>query len=147
MSDVKKPLKESYAQFRHRVLMIAGREAPLPEEKKAPERPEGHELVESTNLYYTNPAANSDKVYIVELIRIPSNNPSVYAGKFLYFVNFSYGPRGGTMKSGTKTPTAVDEFDARKKYRKLINEKRDKGYVDDIHGGLISAYMNLRNGS
>lgn len=45
-------------------------------------------------------------------------------------VQFQYGPRGGWVKDGTKTPKAVKQADAEKIYDKLMAEKKAKGYTE-----------------
>ena len=46
-----------------------------------------------------------------------------------YLVNFAYGRRGATLKTGTKTQAPV-EYDAAKKiFDKLVHSKTSKGYV------------------
>jgi len=46
-----------------------------------------------------------------------------------YIVNFAYGRRGATLKTGTKTQTPVPYEKAKKIYDKLIRDKSAKGYV------------------
>jgi len=46
-----------------------------------------------------------------------------------YIVNFAYGRRGSTLKTGTKTQTPVPYEKAKKIYDKLIKDKSAKGYV------------------
>lgn len=63
----------------------------------------------------------SDKEYIIELAEETKNQD--------YLVNFAYGRRGGTMKSGTKTPRATTWGNAMKILVALQNEKIGKGYL------------------
>jgi bifunctional non-homologous end joining protein LigD len=44
-------------------------------------------------------------------------------------VQFQYGPRGGWVKDGTKTPKPVSQDAAKKVYDKLMAEKKAKGYT------------------
>lgn len=46
-----------------------------------------------------------------------------------YIVNFAYGRRGSTLKTGTKTQTPVPYEKAKKIYDKLVRDKSAKGYV------------------
>ncbi|MEZ4382156.1 MAG: WGR domain-containing protein [Nannocystaceae bacterium] len=63
---------------------------------------------------------SSDKVYIVEILEL---------GARRYVVNFQYGRRGSTLKSGTKTATPVRESAARSIFSRLVDEKTRKGYT------------------
>lgn len=51
-----------------------------------------------------------------------------------YLVNFAYGPRGGTLRPGTKTPSPVTLAVAEKTYDKIVKEKLGKGYVPGEDG-------------
>ena len=46
-----------------------------------------------------------------------------------YVVNFAYGRRGATLKTGTKTSSPVPYEKAKKIYDKLVNDKSTKGYI------------------
>ncbi len=48
-----------------------------------------------------------------------------------YIVNFAYGRRGATLKTGTKTQSPVPYEKAKKIYDKLVLSKTAKGYVPD----------------
>jgi bifunctional non-homologous end joining protein LigD len=63
----------------------------------------------------------SDKVYHVEMTQCATATDR-------YLVNFSYGRRGSTLNTGTKTPQPVvfDRADAI--YERLVGEKLSKGY-------------------
>ena len=61
----------------------------------------------------------SDKVYKATLAQKDD----------LYIVNFAYGRRGSTLKTGTKTQTPVPYEKAKKIYDKLVKSKSAKGYV------------------
>ena len=50
----------------------------------------------------------------------------------LFVVNFAYGRRGATLKTGTKTQVPVAYEKAKKIYDKLVNSKGEKGYAPDI---------------
>lgn len=67
-------------------------------------------------LYYRE--GTSDKVYQVSLESSPSG----------WLVNFAYGRRGSTLKTGTKTPRPLPFEEASKIYAKLVREKTAKGY-------------------
>lgn len=84
---------------------------------------------EEVTLYFTQ--GSSDKVYQVAL----------EAHDGLYKVNFAYGRRGATLKTGTKTQAGVDYYKAKKIYDKLVNEKGAKGYVAD-EGGTKYMYSD-----
>ena len=114
-------IDSAYDEFRRRVLLIVGKEAPL-EEVSAPA--EG--AYKSVTLYYTDPAANSDKIYKIDMIR----------SRGLYSVNFAYGRRGGTLTEGTKTVNPVVLTEAERLFKKLVDEKKSKGYTERIDGGL-----------
>ena len=76
----------------------------------------------SITLYYREGA--SDKVYQCNI------EPSVE----LFVVNFSYGRRGATMQTGTKTATPVDFETAKAIFDKLVREKTAKGYTPGADG-------------
>lgn len=77
---------------------------------------------ERITLYYRE--GSSDKVY----------QASIEPQGEAFVVNFSYGRRGSTMNTGTKTPSPVDYDSAKKIYDKLVREKKAKGYMEDPDG-------------
>ena len=77
------------------------------------------ELIHSTNLYYRD--RTSDKVYQVELCKIPLTNH--------WNINFAYGRRLNiTLKQGTKNNKPLVFSEAKLAYEKLIQSKLKKGY-------------------
>ena len=74
---------------------------------------------ENITLFYKQ--EKSDKVYKVSL--------EEKEGDFV--VNFAYGRRGSTLKTGTKTQTPVAYEKAKKIYDKLVVSKSAKGYIPD----------------
>lgn len=54
-----------------------------------------------------------------------------------WVVLFQYGPRGGTLTSGTKTKEPVDFDAAKKAYDKLVKEKMGKGYAPGAESGAF----------
>ena len=74
---------------------------------------------ENTTLYYKQ--EKSDKVYKASIEEKDGD----------YIVNFAYGRRGATLKTGTKTQTPVPYEKAKKIYDKLVLSKAAKGYVPD----------------
>lgn len=62
---------------------------------------------------------SSDKVYQAELLQDGD----------AFLVNFAYGRRGATLKTGTKTQAAVPYEKAKKIYDKLVADKMGKGYL------------------
>jgi len=78
--------------------------------------------VQSASLYYRE--GSSDKVYHVQLCET--------SGGFV--VNFQYGRRGSSLQSGTKTTSPVGRLEAEKIYKKLIAEKKSKGYTEGESG-------------
>ena len=78
--------------------------------------------MEHITLYYHE--GSSDKVYQAAI-------ESVDGG---YVVNFSYGRRGATLATGTKTTSPVSIDDARRIYDKLVREKAAKGYTPGKDG-------------
>jgi len=79
---------------------------------------------EKITLYFKQ--GSSDKVYKASLEEADSNN--------LFMVNFAYGRRGATLKTGTKTKTPVDYASAKKIYDKLVKSKTSKGYISGEEG-------------
>ena len=73
-------------------------------------------------LYYRE--GSSDKVYQAAI------EPN--GGGFV--VNFAFGRRGSTLKTGTKTHEPVDYAAARKIYDRLVKEKTGKGYTPGESG-------------
>ncbi len=72
---------------------------------------------ESVTLYYKS--GNSDKVYQAGIES---------AGEGLFIVNFAYGRRGSTLKTGSKTEKPVSYEQAKKVFDKLVKGKMAKGY-------------------
>ncbi|HIC78933.1 MAG TPA: WGR domain-containing protein, partial [Sulfurovum sp.] len=72
---------------------------------------------ENITLFYKQD--KSDKVY----------KASLEGANDEFIVNFAYGRRGATLKTGTKTQTAVTYEKAKKIYDKLVLSKASKGYV------------------
>lgn len=72
---------------------------------------------EKTTLYFKQ--GKSDKIYKASLEKTDSNS---------FIVNFAYGRRGATLKTGTKTKAPVDYPSAKKIYDKLVKSKTVKGY-------------------
>jgi bifunctional non-homologous end joining protein LigD len=79
--------------------------------------------MEQTTLYYRSGA--SDKVYQAS-IRSEADNK--------YSVQYSYGRRGTTLQTGTKTAVAVNLDAAKAIYDGLIKEKTAKGYTVGENG-------------
>lgn len=77
-------------------------------------------IIKQTRLTFKE--GSSDKEYNIFLEEVSSGS---------YLVNFSYGRRGGTLKSGTKTSSPVSLANAEKVYDRLENEKIGKGYKVD----------------
>lgn len=73
--------------------------------------------LENITLYYRE--GTSDKVYQCQIEAAGSR----------YLVNFSYGRRGSTMNTGTKTNVPVDYASAKRIFDKLVKEKQAKGYA------------------
>lgn len=73
-------------------------------------------IIDKADLWYCE--GTSDKVYHTTIETCGSG----------YVVNFAYGRRGSTLKTGTKTSAPVSLPEARKVYERLVNEKTSKGY-------------------
>ena len=78
---------------------------------------------EKISLYFKQ--GKSDKVYNVSLEEADSNG---------FVVNFAYGRRGATLKTGTKTKKPVNYASAKKIYDKLVKSKTSKGYMPGEEG-------------
>lgn len=86
--------------------------------------------IKSVSLYFTD--SKSDKVY----------NLSLDQSGIGYLVNFSYGPRGGVLKHGSKTAAPLPLEAAEKVYAKVYAEKTGKGYTEGESG---KAFLNTEN--
>jgi predicted DNA-binding WGR domain protein len=75
------------------------------------------QLIQRTTLAYQ--AGNSDKVYEVDLCQVAPDR---------YLVNYRYGKRGGNLREGTETVTAVPLAEAQKAFDRLVRSKVTKGY-------------------
>ena len=75
-----------------------------------------------TTLYFSN--GSSDKVYKASI---------EYDGTG-YLVNFAYGRKGATLRTGTKTQSPVTLDKAEVIYAKLVNSKTSKGYTEQMDG-------------
>jgi len=64
---------------------------------------------------------SSDKIYNVEIVNTTDG----------FLVNFSYGRRCGSLKSGTKTAAPVDKEKAIKIFNQLVKSKWSKGYAEE----------------
>jgi len=76
----------------------------------------------SANLAYRE--GNSDKVY----------NCQIETAGERFVVNFSYGRRGSTLNTGTKTNVPTDFPSALRIFSKLVKEKKSKGYTEGESG-------------
>jgi predicted DNA-binding WGR domain protein len=77
------------------------------------------QLIHRKTLAYQ--AGSSDKVYEVDLCQLAADR---------YVVNYRFGRRGGTLKEGCQTPSALDLAGAQKAFDKLVNSKLAKGYQE-----------------
>jgi bifunctional non-homologous end joining protein LigD len=76
----------------------------------------------AVTLYYRD--GSSDKVYTAA---VEPRGPG-------FVVTFAYGRRGGTLTTGTKTPTPVGLDEANRVYDRLVREKTSKGYTPGPDG-------------
>lgn len=83
--------------------------------------------LETVTLYYRE--GSSDKIYQCAIL--PAGDRFV--------VNFSYGRRGSTLNTGTKTNVPVDYDSAKRLFDKLVKEKTAKGYSAGPNG---TPYLN-----
>ena len=79
-------------------------------------------VAETITLYYRE--GPSDKVY----------QASIDPEGELFVVNFTYGRRGSTLQTGTKTSSPVDYDTAKRTYDNLVREKMAKGYTPGPDG-------------
>lgn len=117
-----KPVKDPYDAFRDRILAVVGLEAPPTEEERMAADPV---MVQSVMLYYTDPAANSDKVYKVWIVQISDVE---------YITMSAYGRRGAKLKEAQKYRGSLAS--AKQEYKNLVNEKTSKGYTESKDGGF-----------
>lgn len=76
-------------------------------------------MVRSESLYFKE--GTSDKEYHIQITQV---HPAVSE----YLVNFQYGRRGNTLKSGSKTEAPVTLGEAEAIYDLVVREKIAKGY-------------------
>lgn len=76
----------------------------------------------SVSLHFKS--GSSDKVYHAQLEAADDG----------FVVNFSYGRRGATLTTGTKTKAPVDHATAVRMFDKLVSEKQSKGYTQGAAG-------------
>ncbi|CAN7356817.1 ATP-dependent DNA ligase [Variovorax sp. LjRoot178] len=85
------------------------------------------QVPQSSHLFYTG--NGSDKVYQAHLRQKEAG----------WVVDYGNGPRGGTLRTGTKTAAPLAYEAARKIYDKLVREKTSGGYTPDQSGTLYTA--------
>jgi bifunctional non-homologous end joining protein LigD len=94
---------------------------------------------EKTSLYFKQ--GSSDKVYNASIEKVDDNR---------FVVNFSYGRRGATLNTGTKTKIPVDYVSARKIFDTLVKSKTSKGYTPGlkspqyVHTDADTKNMNVK---
>jgi len=76
-------------------------------------------MVQSKSLYFKE--GTSDKEYHIQITQV---HPALSE----YLVNFQYGRRGNTLKSGSKTEAPVTLAEAEDIYDLVVREKIAKGY-------------------
>lgn len=75
-----------------------------------------NKVLEKADLFFKE--GSSDKVYHATIEKADSG----------FVVNYAYGRRGNTLKTGTKTASPLSEAKAREVFDKLVREKTGKGY-------------------
>ena len=76
-------------------------------------------IIQSTTLFFRQ--GSSDKIYQAAIEEVTGDNDA-------FLVNFAYGRRGSTLKTGTKTQKPVTREKATTIFDKLITSKQAKGY-------------------
>lgn len=86
--------------------------------------------MKSIVLYFNDSAVNgsSDKEYRIQIEHFRKGQWNPAPSKEGHVVLFQYGRRGGTLQSGTKTPTPVSLEEAERIFDRLVHEKTSKGY-------------------
>ena len=87
-------------------------------------------MEQNVSLYFTN--GSSDKEYHAQLEKKGEG----------FVVNFQYGRRGGTLKSGTKTKEPVSLEKAIKVYNSLVKSKTSKGYTEGESGAKFQGNVD-----
>ncbi len=85
------------------------------------------QLIQRQTLVYQS--GSSDKVYEVDLCKLAKDR---------YVVNYRFGRRGGTLKEGCQTPSALALAAAQVAFDKLVNSKLAKGYQDSGTGVAVT---------
>ena len=121
MATKKATTTDAYDEFRHRVLLICGREADPPQaQQKDPN------VVKEVTLYLTDPVKNSDKVYYLAVVRDGEH----------YNVKYAYGRRGAKMTEGFLMAYPNTQRRAESELLAQQRKKEAKGYVESKDGGL-----------
>jgi bifunctional non-homologous end joining protein LigD len=82
---------------------------------------------QKSSLYYKD--GSSDKEYHIQLISKDSG----------WMVEFQYGRRGSSLKSGVKTTAPVEHAVALKAYSKVVQEKLREGYTESQTGAVYQS--------
>ncbi len=91
-------------------------------------------VLQSVDFYYTNPAENSDKVYLVRLIQDDQG----------FRVDCANGKRGGSLKLRPKG-AGLSQIDAEALYDKVCRERLKNGYTTDVSGTPFAPSTDVRS--
>jgi len=78
--------------------------------------------MKKVTLYFNQ--GGSDKVYQAAIEKVDGG----------FMVNFAYGKRGSTLRTGSKTSLPVEEDKATKIFNALVKNKKSKGYSEGVDG-------------
>ena len=131
MAMKKATVPEDFDTFRDRMLLLALKEPPEPAAPDLNNPGALPEIAKSIRLYYTNESENSDKVYTLDIVKEPK-------WKDTWYVDFSFGKRGKTLRPGRKTKIAVSLIEALNIFRAVVEEKRGEGYTTNVNGKPFS---------
>jgi predicted DNA-binding WGR domain protein len=92
------------------------------------------QLIQRTSLFYQ--VGTSDKVYEVDLCQVAPDR---------YMVNYRYGRRGGTLREGAETVTALPLAEAQKAFDRLVRSKVSKGYQEAVTAAPKAASAEISN--
>lgn len=98
-----------------------------------------HKVLDSTSLFFRDDAANSDKEYHAQFVKV---EPDPF-NQDRYNVSYQYGKRGCNLVTGELFDTGVSRWAASDEYQRLVASKRKKGYRSIDMSRLNEVYQQM----